>query len=41
MSYDECLTKYEQEAEMLNDLAGDVWNAYYTFAQQGRRLFAE
>ena len=41
MSYDECLTKYEQEAEMLNDLAGAVGTAYYPFAQQGRRLFAE
>ena len=41
MSYEECSAKFEQEVQILNDLASDVWNAYYVFVQQGRRLLAE
>lgn len=41
MGEEACTEKYQQEVQTLNRLATEVWNAYYTFAQQGRRLLSE
>lgn len=37
MTYEEYSVQYAEEAQTLNDLATNVWNAYCVFVRQGRR----
>ena len=40
MSYKEYSKQYAEEAQMLNDLATNVWTCYCDFVRQGRRILS-